>query len=106
MGGGSWWAVRVFRRSSLLLSSLIRSLLDIAVRKRKSERFSHGNVLYNTGTGSLWCCTRHSGAAEKHVRTKEKASRPVFWCAVRVTDGFEVRVGLCFVCSVDGQFDG
>lgn len=59
-----------------------------------------------TGTGSLWCCTRHSGAAEKYVRTKEKASRLVFWCAVRVTDGFEVRVGLCFVCYVDGQFDG
>lgn len=37
---------------------------------------------------------------------KEKASRLVFWCAVRVTDGFEVRVGLCFVCYVDGQFDG
>ena len=54
----------------------------------------------------VWYCMRKSGLAEKYVRIVQDmydGSTTAVRCAVGVTEGFEVKVGLpLFVCNDDG----
>ena len=61
----------------------------------------------------VWYCMRKSGLAEKYVRIVQDVyddSTTAVRCAVGVTEGFEVKVGLhqgsalspCFFCNDDG----
>ena len=42
----------------------------------------------------VWYCMRKSGLAEKYVRIVQDGSTTAVRCAVGVTEGFEVKVGL------------